>query len=69
MPKIKTKTSIVRRKKLAEDIDRKGKIMPRACSNYIRDKKVYKVYIRSGRYNEYNRASFNNCNLRVTKTK
>ena len=69
MPKIKTKTSIVRRKKLAEDIDREGKIMPRAYSNYIRDKKVYKVYIRSGRYNEYNRVSFNNCNLRVTKTK
>ena len=69
MPKIKTKTSIVRCKKLAEDIDREGKIMPRAYSNYIRDKKVYKVHIRSGYYNEYNRVSFNNCNLRVTKTK
>ena len=43
--------------------------MPRAYSNYIRDKKVYKVYIRFSRYNEYNRVSFNNYNLRVTKTK
>ena len=69
MPKIKTKISIVYRKKLAEDIDKEGKIMPRAYSNYIRDKKVYKVHVRSGRYNEYNRVSFNNYNLRVTKTK
>ena len=69
MPKIKTKISIVRRKKLAEDIDREGKIIPRAYSNYIRDKKIYKVYIYFGRYNEYNRVSFNNYNLRVTKTK
>ena len=69
MPKIKTKTSTVRRKKLAEDIDREGKIMPRACSNCVRDKKVCKVHVRSGRCNECNRVGFNNCNLRVTKTK
>lgn len=64
-----TKTSTHRCKKLTKFIRENGITIVKSCSFYTRKKKVYRVYIKSGRYSECNKHNIKGCDVRVTPTK
>jgi hypothetical protein len=55
MPAVRTRNSTTRRLELADFIDIFGDTMVQKCSNCVKHNRLYKVHLRSGKCNYYNR--------------
>jgi hypothetical protein len=55
MPAVRTRNSTTRRLELADFIDTFGDTMVQKCSNCVKHNRAYKVHLRSGKCNYYNR--------------
>lgn len=52
MPKLQSKSSTTRRYKLANFISLNSKIIVKLYATYVKNKRVYKIHLRSRKYSE-----------------
>ena len=55
MPAVRTRNSTTQRLELADFLDNFRDTMVQKCSSYVKHNRMYKVHLRSGKYNHYNR--------------